>query len=337
MKHDEYKNKLSLYVDLMLDEDEERQLIAHIEDCDECKEELKKLYKMKNVLGSMKEEPLPEGFHSDLMNRIQNLAQQDSISEIEQNNKAIDNDSVHTDEIRNIDKVVDISNAKHSNKKTSRNKLYAVVTAAAAVIIIGVTALTNSDLFNANHSNSMTDMAAGQASRDVDNSQITSNNEESAEVPSLTSGAYDAEASTDAAPAEENGLGIASQENSETEKSVTEDKMQAAIDESIAESNSEASIDDSQTDNIKEAATVEDAVYEHEVRLSSEQLSDEEISNLLTKELDSKPIKYTVYDNHITCNGENLEEIIKYLQKNKITVKNASAIQDSNSVVFIIK
>ncbi len=70
MNCDECKEKLSLYIDGMLSEEEEKAIVAHLDLCETCHEEYKTLTGIISLLKSSKEVELPKGFHENLIRRM---------------------------------------------------------------------------------------------------------------------------------------------------------------------------------------------------------------------------------------------------------------------------
>lgn len=64
------KSMISLYLDDELCDEDKIQFENHVKKCSECKEELKKYENIISVLGSMKNEKLPEGYCKRLHNRL---------------------------------------------------------------------------------------------------------------------------------------------------------------------------------------------------------------------------------------------------------------------------
>lgn len=63
-------DKLSLYIDHMLNEEEEKALVAHLDLCKTCLREYEALREMVNWLGEIEAPTLPEDFHETLMEHI---------------------------------------------------------------------------------------------------------------------------------------------------------------------------------------------------------------------------------------------------------------------------
>ena len=70
MNCDEYKEKLSLYIDGMLSEEEEKAVVAHLDLCETCHEAYEILTGMISLLKTSEEVELPKDFHENLMRRI---------------------------------------------------------------------------------------------------------------------------------------------------------------------------------------------------------------------------------------------------------------------------
>lgn len=70
MNCNECIEKLSLYIDHMLNEEEEKALMAHLDLCETCRREYEALRDMVSWLGEIEEPTLPEDFHETLMERI---------------------------------------------------------------------------------------------------------------------------------------------------------------------------------------------------------------------------------------------------------------------------
>lgn len=70
MKCNEYQILISAYVDGQLDSQEEQKLLAHLDECDTCKEVYTALKEIINGCEQIEEVPLPKDFHRDLMAHI---------------------------------------------------------------------------------------------------------------------------------------------------------------------------------------------------------------------------------------------------------------------------
>lgn len=70
MKCDECMNKISLYIDQMLDEEEEKVIVAHLDLCETCHKEYELLVRMIDLLKPNEETYLPKTFHRDLIKRL---------------------------------------------------------------------------------------------------------------------------------------------------------------------------------------------------------------------------------------------------------------------------
>lgn len=73
MKCFDVRENLSLYIDGELERAKAKELESHIEECDECRRELLFFRDMVKAVGEIKEEELPENFHSDMMKKIKNI------------------------------------------------------------------------------------------------------------------------------------------------------------------------------------------------------------------------------------------------------------------------
>ena len=71
MECKEYSELISTYVDGMLSPQEEGKLMAHLEVCQRCQEELKALKQIQALCDQLEMPDLPKGFHEDLMKRIE--------------------------------------------------------------------------------------------------------------------------------------------------------------------------------------------------------------------------------------------------------------------------
>ena len=71
MKCEDYQEWLSLYVDDELRLDEKQQLEKHLEHCLSCSETLETLQMMKSLMKELKEVEVPETFHNDLHQCLQ--------------------------------------------------------------------------------------------------------------------------------------------------------------------------------------------------------------------------------------------------------------------------
>lgn len=70
MKCDECKDKISLYIDGMVDEAEEKAIVAHLDLCETCQKEYEVLTEMIQVLKFSDDIDMPRAFHEDLMRRL---------------------------------------------------------------------------------------------------------------------------------------------------------------------------------------------------------------------------------------------------------------------------
>ncbi len=70
MECNECRNKISLYIDKMLDLEEYEKIEAHLKSCENCMQIYKSTYEMVKVLNKVEIHELPEGFHDDLMSKI---------------------------------------------------------------------------------------------------------------------------------------------------------------------------------------------------------------------------------------------------------------------------
>lgn len=70
MKCDVCKDKISLYIDGMLDEAEEKAIMAHLDLCEMCQKEYEVLTEMVQLLKSSDEVDIPSAFHGNLMRRL---------------------------------------------------------------------------------------------------------------------------------------------------------------------------------------------------------------------------------------------------------------------------
>lgn len=70
MKCDECKDKISLYIDQMVDEAEEKAMVAHLDLCETCHKEYEVLVEMIQLLKPSDEIDMPREFHGDLMRRL---------------------------------------------------------------------------------------------------------------------------------------------------------------------------------------------------------------------------------------------------------------------------
>lgn len=71
MNCEECKDLLWLYLEDELTTAEANEIAYHIEHCAVCKEEMESIKKMKNMLDSLPEMELPEGYHKDLMGKLE--------------------------------------------------------------------------------------------------------------------------------------------------------------------------------------------------------------------------------------------------------------------------
>lgn len=71
MKHcDQYALALSAFVDGELSEEEKTEVLAHVEACEDCREQLAELMTMRAAFGEMEEYDVPEGFAEGVMTRL---------------------------------------------------------------------------------------------------------------------------------------------------------------------------------------------------------------------------------------------------------------------------
>ncbi len=70
MKCQDMYKLINLYIDNMLDEDGQKELEAHIEECEKCRTDFKELEATKKLLGSLPDEDTPPGFEKRLHNRL---------------------------------------------------------------------------------------------------------------------------------------------------------------------------------------------------------------------------------------------------------------------------
>lgn len=66
----QFRESMSLWIDGILDQQEQKRFIQHMESCENCRRELKEYKNMVFLLRNMEEEPLPEGFHERLHSRL---------------------------------------------------------------------------------------------------------------------------------------------------------------------------------------------------------------------------------------------------------------------------
>lgn len=67
---DKIRELFDLYIDNEICEADRRELIKHLESCEQCKSELSQLMEMVEEINKLPEIELPENFHSELMGRI---------------------------------------------------------------------------------------------------------------------------------------------------------------------------------------------------------------------------------------------------------------------------
>jgi len=72
MKHEDYREMISFYIDDLLGENEKREFEAHIEECLECRKELEEMKQVINELSEMDELDLPDGFEKELESKLLN-------------------------------------------------------------------------------------------------------------------------------------------------------------------------------------------------------------------------------------------------------------------------
>lgn len=70
MKCEDFRELISLYIDDELDEANKNELIKHLENCPLCRKEYEELKALKEMLGKIGDEELPENFHNELMAKI---------------------------------------------------------------------------------------------------------------------------------------------------------------------------------------------------------------------------------------------------------------------------
>ena len=66
----QFRESMSLWIDGILDQQEQKRFIQHMESCENCRRKLKEYKNMVFLLRNMEEEPLPEGFHERLHSRL---------------------------------------------------------------------------------------------------------------------------------------------------------------------------------------------------------------------------------------------------------------------------
>lgn len=67
---DNYEEMISLYIDGELDENEEKELLEHLNNCPLCEKEYEELKAVKAMLDEIEREELPENFHNEVMAKI---------------------------------------------------------------------------------------------------------------------------------------------------------------------------------------------------------------------------------------------------------------------------
>ncbi len=70
MKHEKIKELLPLYIDGGLTEQEKKLVKEHLQNCEECREELKKYRENRDLLSSIEKEKAPAGFDKSVLNKI---------------------------------------------------------------------------------------------------------------------------------------------------------------------------------------------------------------------------------------------------------------------------
>ena len=65
-----FKERMSEYIDNVMNEQEKRKFKEHMNICADCSEELNQMQHIVNILKELPEEDLPENFYKDLMSRI---------------------------------------------------------------------------------------------------------------------------------------------------------------------------------------------------------------------------------------------------------------------------
>ena len=70
MKCCECKDKISLYIDQMLTQEENESMEAHLRTCEKCNEEYKQTFEIVKVLKQKEVVELPQNFHNELMSRL---------------------------------------------------------------------------------------------------------------------------------------------------------------------------------------------------------------------------------------------------------------------------
>lgn len=76
-----FKERMSEYIDNVMNEQEKRKFKEHMNICADCSEELNQMQHIVNILKELPEEDLPENFHKDLMSRIYMIKAQEANSE----------------------------------------------------------------------------------------------------------------------------------------------------------------------------------------------------------------------------------------------------------------
>jgi len=91
---------MSCWIDGVLDQQEQKRFIQHMESCENCRMELRKYKEMVFMLRNMEEQPLPAGFHERLSSRL--------AEEIQSSSQLITKDDNHVKWIRWIGAVAAI-------------------------------------------------------------------------------------------------------------------------------------------------------------------------------------------------------------------------------------
>ncbi len=70
MECEKYRDLISLYIDGEINENDEKELLEHLENCPLCRKEFEELKAITDMLGKIEEAELPENFHTEVMTAI---------------------------------------------------------------------------------------------------------------------------------------------------------------------------------------------------------------------------------------------------------------------------
>jgi|GEM_PF-5281792 Predicted integral membrane protein len=133
MDCDKALEMMSLYIDLELNKEEQEKLFEHIDCCEQCRQEFEML---KDIVGTLNKEeflPLPCDYHEELMAKVNDI------------------------------KIENVNFGKNGKDNRKKWKKYGSI-AAAAVLVISVSAFVRNMNFNAYTQNETTELTEAQSS-----------------------------------------------------------------------------------------------------------------------------------------------------------------------------